>query len=102
MVQNREYARLVALDDFSEIVRRAAADSLQQFDIVTHGLVARPPAKLICRPVAAARNELVRKIIGMLLKIGNLLALFISRNGTDFAVKFHAFNRQISLNAGDF
>jgi hypothetical protein len=39
------------------------------------------------------RDDVVRKIIGTLREIGNLLALFIGQDWRNFAVKFHAFNR---------
>lgn len=38
-VQNGEHARLMPPDNFGEVIRRTAADSFQQFGVVSHGLL---------------------------------------------------------------
>ena len=48
------------------------------------------------------RDGVIGKTIGALGEIGDFLALFIGQDRRNFAVKFHAFNRQISLDGGDF
>ena len=60
-VQDGKDARLMPPDNLGEIIRRAVADSLQQFGIFVHISIAQP--------FADARDGVVHKFVRALFKI---------------------------------
>jgi hypothetical protein len=96
-VENRQDERLMPPDEFRELIRRAAANSLQQFGIVVHRAIRR---RSLREPSADAGDDSIHEIVQSRLHLAQLLTLIAGQKGVDFAKELEAFNCQVGFNGG--